>query len=578
MIGFKAHKKNKISKKASKSKQEQCITITSALPYVNGVKHLGNLVGSMLPADIFHRFMDAFGVPNIYICGTDEHGTPTEIAAAEEGMTPKEYSEKYHMIQKEIYHRWGFDFSFFGRTSSKNHHDTTRQLFLVIDKNGFITSDTLTLPYCQHCKKYLPDRFIEGTCPKCGYQLARGDQCENCGKLLDPMELENPHCNICKKNDTIIFKKEKHLFLNLTKVQDDLKKWVSKNKYWSPNVRNFALGWINEGLKPRCITRNLSWGIPVPKKGYEHLVFYVWFDAPIGYISMTKDWAEHNKTGWEKWWLEGKKPKIYHFLGKDNIPFHTVIWPSILIAGKSKKTNFSLPYDVVGYEYLNWEGQKFSTSRRIGLFSDEALRLFPADYWRYYLSSVLPEKKDSNFEWDDFQKRINNELIANYGNLFYRVTSFIVGSFGYVPRPNKPASQEKELVEKIKQSTKKVEKLVRDVRLRDALKEMMALSDETNRYFQNKEPWFSIKNKTTRGDAATTVYYAVNATRTITTMLKPYIPRTAEHALECLKVEKRKLGWKNINDFLIKPGHKISTEILFEKIKDEEIEAAKRFK
>ncbi len=566
------------TKKIGVKKNIAChITITSALPYVNGVKHLGNLVGSLLPADIFHRFMDIFEVPNIYICGTDEHGTPTEIAAAEEGLTPREYSDKYHSIQKEIYRRWNFDFTFFGRTSTKRHHETTRQLFLAIDRNGFVTSGILTLPYCQHCRKYLPDRFIEGTCPKCGYASARGDQCESCGKLLDPMELENPYCSICKKHDTIIFKKEKHLFLDLTKLQGGIREWVVKNKQLAPNVRNFALGWIDEGLKQRCITRNLSWGVPVPKKGYEKLVFYVWFDAPIGYISMTKEWS-HENSGWEKWWVEGKKPRIYHFLGKDNIPFHTVVWPGILIGAKSKRTNFSLPYNVVGYEYLNWEGKKFSTSRRVGLFSDDALRLFPVDYWRYYLSSILPEKKDSNFEWDDFQKRINSELIASYGNLFYRVTSFAVGNFGYVPRPNKPAQQEKELLQKLEHSTRKVEKLVREVRLRDALKEIMSLSDEANRYFQNKEPWFSIRNKATRGDAATTVYYTINVLRTITTLLKPYMPAASERALECLDVNSRKLTWKNIGDFLIKPGHKISSEILFEKIKDEEIEAAKRFK
>jgi len=575
---IKAVKKANPVAKTKKTQETGSITITSALPYVNGVKHLGNLVGSMLPADIYHRFLDMLEIPNIYICGTDEHGTQTELAASSEGLTTQEYSNKYSQLQKDIYERWDFDFTFFGRTSSKTNHEMTRHLFLAMDKNGFVTEGVMTLPYCKHCKKFLPDRFIVGTCPKCGYTSARGDQCENCGKLLDPIELENPRCNICDHSE-IIFKKEKHLFLNLSKLQDELKKWINKNKHWQPNVKNFAAGWIKEGLKPRCITRNLEWGIPVPKKGYEKLVFYVWFDAPIAYISMTKDAQPHGKVkNWEKWWLEKNRPKIYHFLGKDNIPFHTVFWPAMLLAARNKKSDIALPYYVVGYEYLNWEGQKFSTSRNIGLFSDEALRLFPTDYWRYYLASVLPEKKDSNFEWDDFQNRINNELIANYGNLFYRVTSFIENNFGYIPRPNKAAAQEKELLKKISASVDEVKRLVEEVRLKDALKEILLLSDEVNRYFQNKEPWFTIKNKTTRSDAATTVYYAVNALRTITTLLQPYIPKTAEHGLECLRADKKKLKWNNIKDFIIKPGQGISSEILFKKIEDEEIARMRKIK
>lgn len=540
------------------------VTITSALPYVNGVKHLGNIVGSILPADIFHRFLDLFNVKNIFICGTDDHGTAVEIAALEEGLKPEEYADKYHKIQKEIYEKWSFDFTYFGRTSSLSNHKLTKDFFLSIYENGYIRKEKLLLPFCKKCERFLPDRFIIGECPKCGYEAARGDQCENCGALLDPIELKNPLCTICKKKE-IEFRKEEHLFLDFKKLEPELKKWISKSS-WPSNVKNFALGWIKEGLKPRCITRNLKWGVRVPLEGYEHLRFYVWFDAPIGYISITMD-AKPKNGEWKKWWTDSK---IYHFLGKDNIPFHTVFWPGMLIAAKM----YSLPYYVAGYEYLNWENQKFSTSKGIGLFSDEALDLFPADYWRFYLSSILPETSDSNFDWNDFRKRINNELIANYGNLFYRVTHFIENRFESVPKPGKFGNEEEELKRKLEKTINEAEELVKGVKLREALKEILSLADSANRYFQKKEPWEAIeKNK---DDCATTLYIAVNVLRTISTLLYPYIPATSEKALKALNTKITK--WSDIKDFIIKPGHKIRAEILFKKVEDDEFKIAKNYK
>ncbi|MBI5332180.1 MAG: methionine--tRNA ligase [Candidatus Aenigmarchaeota archaeon] len=543
------------------------VTITSALPYVNGVKHLGNIVGSLLPADIFHRFLDLMDVDNIFICGTDEHGAQTEIAAMQEHMKPDEYADKYHEIQKEIYKKWNFDFTFFGRTSSKTHTETTQQAFKSIYKNGYILKSTITLPYCENCERFLADRYIEGTCPKCSKD-ARGDQCEYCGRLMDPNELINPRCKICAKND-IIFKKEKHLFLDLSKLQDELKKWILKNKHWPVGTRNFALGWIDEGLKPRCITRNLKWGVKVPLNGYSQLVFYVWFDAPLGYISMTKDAKLKN---WKKYWTNSL---VFHFLGKDNIPFHTVFWPGMLMAGKDKN-NYTLPYFVQGYEYLNWEGQKFSTSRNIGVFSDKALDLFPSDYWRYYLASMMPEKKDANFEWTDFQNRINNELIANYGNLFYRTTSFISKHFGKVPRPLKPGTAEKELQERIAKSLEKIKEFVHEVKLKDALKECLAISDEVNKYLQIKEPWIMVRDKKTRKYAASTLYYAVNSLAVATFLIRPFIPQTTEQVIKCLDIKKsEKIRWKDLAKPLIKPGTVVRPLILFQKVDDNEISRIK---
>src|SRR3989344_6348733 len=303
------------------------IVITSALPYVNGVKHLGNIVGSLLPADVFHRFLDLLTIPNIYICGTDDHGTAVEISASQENMDVKAYAKKYYEIQKAIYEQWNFDFSHFGRTSSRTHHALTKDVFLAIHANKFILEQPLTLPYCKTCKRFLPDRYIIGTCPKCGYENARGDQCEKCSTLLDPQDLREPRCNICS-NGTIVFKKEAHLFLDLTKLQPQLATWIEKNDHWPENVRTLALGWIHEGLKPRCITRNLKWGVRVPIEKYKKLVFYVWFEAALGYISITKEKFDD----WRDWW----SGRVYHFIGKDNIPFHTLIFPGILLAARKK--------------------------------------------------------------------------------------------------------------------------------------------------------------------------------------------------------------------------------------------------
>lgn len=542
------------------------VTITSAIPYVNGVKHLGNIVGSILPADIFHRFLDIFGVDNIFICGTDEHGTAVELAALEEGLTPERYAEKYYGIQKEIYKKWGFDFTFFGRSSSQNNHQITQELFLSSLENGYIKEDTIIVPFCKHDKRFLPDRYIIGTCPVCGYDSARGDQCEKCSTILDPEQLQNPRCNVCKRQE-IEFRKEKHLFLNLPLLEGKLKKWIDKQDQWPDNTRNLALGWLKTGLKPRCITRNLKWGVKVPLKGYEHLIFYVWMDAPIAYISMTKDAYDNGIIkDWKSYW---KDSRIYQFMGKDNIPFHSIVFPAILLSARDSEqrdTNYELVHHLAGYEYLNWNGEKFSTSKGIGLFSDEALELFPADYWRFYLSSILPESKDSNFDWSDFQNRINNELIANYGNLFYRATYFIEKNFGgKVPEPQL-GEQERNLQWSLEKTISRVEELVSQVKLREALRETLAFASQVNKYFQDGKPWASEKEK-----AATTLYTAANLLQPISLLLSPFIPASAEKALKCLGAGKKLSG-----KFSIEPGRRITAHMLFKKIEDKEIEKAKK--
>ena len=553
----------------------------SALPYVNGVKHLGNITGSILPADIFHRFLDIFGIENVFICGTDEHGTAIEIAAAEEGITPKDYSDKYHEIQKSIYEKWNFDFSFFGRSSSENNHKITKDIFLSANENGYISKQTLLIPFCVNDKRFLPDRYTLGTCPVCSYDSARGDQCEKCGTLLNPTDLIQPRCTICGGN-RIEIREEKHLFLELPLLQTKLKDWIEENKHWPHNTRNFALGWIKEGLKPRCITRNLKWGVNVPLKDYEHLVFYCWFDAPIAYISITKDGYEKGKIkeNWKHYW---KDSDIYHFIGKDNIPFHTIMWPSFLLSARDSEkrdTNYKLPYFVQGYEYLNWNGEKFSTSKGVGLFSDEALELFPADYWRFYLASILPESKDSNFDWGDFQSRINNELIGNYGNLFYRTTYFIEKYFGgAVPTPAL-GEAERNLQWNLEKTISKVEELVSQVKLREALKETLAFASLVNKYFQDSKPWETVN--TDKEKAATALYTSVNLLRPISLLLSPYIPASANRALDCIgggdgRTPTASYNSELNNKFTIEPGTPIRAEILFRKIEDSEIEKVKKY-
>lgn len=555
------------------------VTITSALPYVNGVKHLGNIVGSLLPADIFHRFLDIMGVENIYVCGTDDHGTAVEIAAAAEKISPADFAKKYYRIQKEIYDLWNIDFTFFGSTSSPTNRDITQALFKAAYKNGYILHRTLVVPYCENDKRFLPDRYIIGTCPVCGYDTARGDQCEACSTVLDPADLKEPKCEICGKSQ-ISFRQEKHLFLDYSMLSQKLDSWIKGNNHWPHNTRALALGWIKQGLKPRGITRNLEWGIKVPLKGFENLVFYVWFDAPIGYVSITKDaYKDGRIEKWKEYWTNSK---IYHFLGKDNIPFHTIFWPATLMAAKdasidNETTNISLPYKVIGYEYLNWEGKKFSTSKGIGLFSDEAVELFPIDYWRFYLTYVLPESKDSNFDWSDFGNRINGELIANYGNLFYRVTYFIKEHFdGHVPKGTLGEEGEK-LFADIRDRARKIELCVKNVQLREALRHAMLASAAVNKYFQDRKPWDAIKEKGhEKHEAADTLFTAVNALRSISILLYPFIPSTAEAALAALGVDKKNIGW-DVGSVRLHAGHRIEAKILFKKIEDKELERAKKY-
>jgi methionyl-tRNA synthetase len=527
--------------------------VTSALPYVNNVPHLGHLIGCILPADVYTRYLKLKGHEAIYICGTDEHGTPTEVAAEKAGKEPAKWCDEYYKKHKTDYEWFLIDFTHFGRTSKPENHELTQYIFKKLHKGGYIFEDTVQHLYCEKCRRFLPDRYVEGTCPKCG-EIAKGDQCD-CGELLETIELKNPRCVIC--NSKSVIKESKHLFLDLPKFKPKLRRWLTGNKHWHPNVRNWALSLVDD-LKPRAITRDLKWGIRVPLKGFEDKVFYVWFDAPIGYISITK---EKFPDKWHDWWTS-KNVKLVHFIGKDNIPFHTVIFPASLMGADE----FILPYNVVGSEYLNYEGRKFSKSKGIGVNLEDARKLpYSPDYWRFVLIALAPQTHDADFSWGDFQKNVN-ELADVVGNFVHRTFILTDQQFNRtIPEPGKFTPADRKLIKAIEQSPEKVSNHIEDARLREALNAAMSLAREGNAYLNGQEPW---KNKQ---NAPNTLYLCTNLCRTLAILFAPFIPESSEKIWKLLNLEGSVHGqkWNSAGKLLIKPNHELNkSKPLFKKIDD----------
>lgn len=513
--------------------------ITSALPYVNNVPHLGNLL-QVLSADVFARFCRSRGYDTLYICGTDEYGTATETKALEENKKPRELCNYYHAIHKDIYDWFGINFDYFGRTSTPQQTEIVQSLFNQLDARGFIKENTIEQLYCPECERFLADRYVHGVCPHCGYEDARGDQCEKCGKLLEPTELKAPRCSTCGATPEL--KSTKHLYIDLPGIQKEYAEWMktaSVDGKWAKNAIQMTEAWIRDGLHERAITRDLKWGIPVPKEGFEDKVFYVWFDAPIGYISITKALAdklakEESKEAfdWKTWWLPSEsseeKAKIpvdlFQFIGKDNIPFHTVIFPSTLI-GSGK--NWTKLHHMSSTEYLNYENGKFSKSKGIGVFGTDARESgIPADAWRFYAFYNRPEKSDFQFMWKDFQEKMNSELIGNLGNLVNRTTTFISKYYdGVIPSFKK----DEELWAKIQEDEKKVTELLEWSELKDAFHEIFAISSIANKAFQDGEPW---KTRNTDPEAAANLIgnlaYII---KDLMIMVHPYLPHYAEKVL-----------------------------------------------
>lgn len=548
--------------------------VTAALPYSNNLPHIGNIVGSHLPADIFARYLRLFGEDVVFVGGTDEHGSPIEVSAFQQRTTPQELTNRLYILHKKIYDWFGISYDNFSRTSNQTNHKLTQEIFLRLLNNGFITKKKLLLPYCPNDRRFLPDRWVEGTCPYCKYKTARGDQCENCGRLLDPQDLIDPYCIIDKSKP--VFKEVEHLFLDLPKLEPELLKWIKKQKHWKANVKNTALGWIKEGLKTRSISRDLQWGIPIPLEGFQNKVFYVWFEAPIGYISSTVEWAERNRKNWKDYWQN--ETKIVHFLGKDNIAFHTITWPATLIGAQG----FSLPYDVVGLEFLNYEGDKISKSRNWGIFLDyqngevkviqneNVVELDP-DILRFYLALIMPETRDSDFVWKDFQEKTNAELIGNFGNFVYRTLSFLRTNFNStIPEPDTLSTKDKNLLKKISAAKKTIQQSIYNYKFRDALRQALELSAAGNKYFQEKKPWEILKSDP--DEARNTLYVSVNLVKSLAIIFSPFVPYASEKIWSQLNLDGNIFSqkWEELDTIKLEPGHKIGKiEPLFKKFEIE---------
>lgn len=549
--------------------------ITSALPYINGIKHLGNLVGSLLPADVSARFFRQVGHEVLFICATDEHGTPAELAALEKGQDVETFCNEQYEVQKDIYERFGLSFDHFGRTSRPQNEELTQHMCEVLSENGYITERTVKQVYSPADGRFLPDRYVEGTCPFCGYEKARGDQCENCTHLLDPTDLLNPHSAISGSKDLEI-RDSKHLFLQLPKLSDDVAKWVAdKKNTWSSLVYSIANKWLKEGLQERCITRDLQWGIPVNRPGFEGKVFYVWFDAPIGYISATKEWSDidPDNRDWQDWWYDADDVIYTEFMAKDNIPFHTVTFPACLIGSGEpwKKVDF-----LKGFNWLTYYGGKFSTSQKRGVFTDQALDEFPADYWRYWLMANAPESSDSSFTFDSFAGTINKDLNDTLGNFINRITKIALNNFGEeIPSGGNFSAEEEELAKRLNTLIASYTSNLGKLSFRKALADLRSIWVEGNNYVTLTEPWKVVKTDKER--AAVILRTCFNLMRIFAVLSYPIIPATSEKILASLGIATENPGWISEDTAAelqtIKGGEKYTPlEPLFSKITPERID------
>lgn len=508
------------------------ILITSALPYVNGVPHLGHLVGCLLPSDVYARFHRMLGNEVLYICGTDEHGTPSEVGAAKEGMDIGEYCTKYHNRHRQAYKDFNLSFDFFGRTSSEQNQKMTYHIFEQLDKNGFIEEKTIKQIYSVDDGRFLPDRYVTGTCPHCGYDKARGDQCENCTKVLEPTDLINPRSTISGSTNLEV-RETRHLFLKLPQLEKKLASWVkTKEPFWPDIAYSIAQKWLKEGLQERCITRDLKWGFPVNKPGFEDKVFYVWFDAPIGYIGITRQWENEDpqNRSWKDWWLDAKDVRYVEFMGKDNVPFHSISFPATLLGTGEPWTMVDY---LKGMSYLTYEGGKFSKSEKRGIFAEDAVKEFPADYWRYWLMSNAPEGSDTSFSFDLFASVINKDLNGVLGNFVSRVLKMTASKIGEtVPAGGKETAVEKELADNLQTHIDDYIKYMDGLEFRKAMNELRAIWVEGNNYITAAEPWTVIKTDADR--AACILRTCINLIRIFAIMSAPIMPQTAENMLQRL--------------------------------------------
>jgi methionyl-tRNA synthetase len=544
------------------------ILVTSALPYANGPIHLGHLAGAYLPADVYVRYQRLKKRDVVYICGTDEHGVPIAIAAEKAGVTPQQIVDRYWADHYDTFTRFGVSFDHFSRTSSPMQHKTAAEFFRVIYDKGFLVERTIEQFYCESCSRFLADRFVEGECPRCHHAGARGDQCESCGSSLEQTELINPYCKVC--GSTPVLRQTKHLFLKLNEFQARLEQWLAGKKGWKENVLNYVRGWFQEGLGERAVTRDLSWGIKVPVAGYEEKVIYVWFEAPIGYISATKEWAQKigRPEAWKEYWLQ-PDTKLVHFIGKDNIVFHAVIWPAMLMGHEG----LVLPADIPANEFLNLQGEKLSTSRNYAVWLGDYLDKFPADPLRYYLAVNAPETKDADFIWEDFQGRNNSELADILGNFINRTLTFARKQFnGQVPARGPLDELDRLMVKTLEDAPEKIGTLLERYELRKAAAALIDVARFANKYFNDQEPWRTARDN--RGQCETTINFAIQACQTLAVLMAPILPFSAEKIWTMLGNEGsvHDQAWDGCGSRPLAAGHPLGQEqILFTKIEESQI-------
>jgi len=550
------------------------ILVTCALPYVNNVPHLGHIAGCHLPADVFYRFHKNCGDDVVLVGGADSHGTATLIGAKEVGLTPDEFVDKLTNIHREIYKKLGISYNLFSSTKTDIHKKNTLEFFEYLNNNGLIEEKPSTMLFCENEKIALADRFVVGTCPYCGYEEAYGDQCDKCGKTYEITELKNPKCKFC--GEPAVFKDTKHLYLSLDKISDELDSWIeSKKEIWRNSVYQEAKRWINEGLKPRAITRDIPWGVKVPLDGYEDKVFYVWFDAPIGYIGITKQWSDEKPTerNWEDWWLKPDDVHYVEFMGKDNVPYHTITFPATLMGTGE---NWKLVDYLKGMSYLTFNGGKFSKSEQIGIFCDQAVQEFPADYWRYWLMANAPESSDSSFTFEAFANTINKDLNDVLGNFINRVLKMTSSNFGtVVPDGGVIGDDEKALYSRLDELVADYTKYLNETEFRKALSTLREIWVEGNNYIARNEPWKVVKTDKERG--AVILRTAINMIRLFAVLSAPVMPNTSEKMLALLNLPTTNLKWVNSSMSeeleILKAGHTFNApELLFSKIAPEKVE------
>jgi methionyl-tRNA synthetase len=519
------------------------IFIGVAWPYANGPLHLGHVAGAYLPADIFARYHRLKGNEVLMVSGSDQHGAPITIRAEQESTTPQEIVAKYHQQFIECWKKLGISFDLFTTTGTPNHTQVTHDIFLTLLDKGYIYKDKMLQAYCPKCQRFLPDRYVEGTCPYCGFTKARGDECDECGKPLSPVELKELHCHLCSTPPR--FESSEHFFLRLSSFQDKLAAWIKEQTHWRRNVLGSTWKFLNEGLRDRAITRDLDWGITVPQSGFECKRIYVWFEAVIGYLSASKEWAKlhGDDTAWQAFWRDGAKS--FYFIGKDNIFFHTLIWPAMLMSYGS----LNLPYDVPANEFLTIEGRKLSTSRSWAIWLHDYLERYAPDALRYTLAVNMPEAGDSNFSWREFLRRNNNELVATYGNLAHRVLTFAYRNFdGAVPVPGELHERSQSLIHKAEVTLDAADELLYRCEFKGAVKEAMSLAQEANRYLDEQAPWKTIKTERNpdKIETAKSVYTVLSVLAALKTVFYPFLPFSSEklHYFLGFDGSVKEQGWK----------------------------------